>query len=276
MNRTDLAVESEIGGLKTVKRGEFFDIFDVEIDEKTAKFVKKAVGRYVTLSGRDLDKFSEDFQNMVEEFAAEISTFLPKTGNILVIGLGNKNITPDALGSKAIKKILATRHLTQEYPRIFDDLRAVTVIETGVLAQTGIETTEIIEAICKKLQPSLVIVIDSLACNDIKRLGKTIQITNSGISPGSGVGNSRKEISAKTLGTQVLAIGVPTIVDVFTIVQNFTGVEIPQNPNLPTNMLVTPRDIDKLIQKSGELISKAINCALFPNFSYEEINNLMN
>jgi spore protease len=147
----------------------------------------------------------------------------------------------------------------------------VSVLATGVLGQTGMETAEIVNALIAKIKPNAVIVIDALACSDIKRLGTTIQLSDSGISPGSGVQNSRKELSSETLGIPVIAIGVPTVVDMHTIVQNLTGHAV--SKQMP-NMMVTSRDIDKLIERAAKLIANGINLALQPQMSYEDVESL--
>jgi spore protease len=151
-------------------------------------------------------------------------------------------------------------------------LRQVSVMASGVLGQTGIETAEIIEGLLEKLKPSCVIAVDALACSDISRLGTTIQLSDSGISPGSGVANKRKELSEATLGIPVIAAGVPTVVDMYTIVEGMTGrravTEVP-------NMMVTPRDVDRLIERSSALISMGINLALHPELSFEDVETIM-
>ena len=204
----------------------------------------------------------------------KLSQLVPK-GPALVIGLGNNDITPDALGPQAASRVLATRHLREELgseDEFLSGLRQVSVMASGVLGQTGIETAEIIEGLLEKLKPSCVIAVDALACSDISRLGTTIQLSDSGISPGSGVANKRKELSEATLGIPVIAAGVPTVVDMYTIVEGMTGrravTEVP-------NMMVTPRDVDRLIERSSALISMGINLALHPELSFEDVETIM-
>jgi spore protease len=257
MNRTDLAIESPVKGLQQKERGKHFSITEIVIDtDELGKTIGKSKGRYVTLETDVLNRFAEDYSYFEQELSEEIADFIPKDGLIFVIGLGNNDITPDSLGPKTVGKILATRHLNEK------SLRSVSILSTGVLAQTGIETAEIAEAICKKINPAAVIVIDALTCSDIARLGKTIQISDAGISPGSGVKASRKALNAHTLGVPVIAIGVPTVVDICTIVKSLTSSENFSQP--PENMLVTPRDIDLLIDNAAELIAAAVNSALNP------------
>jgi spore protease len=143
---------------------------------------------------------------------------------------------------------------------------------SGVLGQTGIETAELIEGLMEKINPSAIIAVDALACSDINRLGKTIQLSDSGISPGSGVQNKRRELSKDTLGVPVIAVGVPTVVDMHTIVHDYTGSKI--KDGMP-NMMVTPRDIDRLIERSAAMIAAGINMSLHPQMSFEDIESIM-
>ncbi|GHU52370.1 germination protease [Clostridia bacterium] len=277
-NRTDLAIENPIKGLQCLERGECFSITEIVIDtDELGAKIGKSKGRYVTLETKYSNRFEQNFEpnfeidyaETVEELSGEIKKFIPNEGLVFVVGLGNNDITPDSLGPKTANKIFATRHLKDENADFFENLRPVSVLSTGVLAQTGIETAEITEAICKKLSPSAVVIIDALVCSDISRLGKTIQISDAGIAPGSGVKNSRKQLNTKTLGTPVIAIGVPTVVDIHTIIKSYTDIE----PDME-NMMVTPRDIDKLIDKASDLLANALNHVFHPDFSIEEIKNL--
>lgn len=277
--RTDLAVES-VGenlrdGITRSRRGNAFRITEILIrnDQSGAEIGRKK-GRYITLEADGFDRISKDFQSMCIEFSKELAPFLPD-GNILVAGLGNSDITPDALGPKAVSQILATRHLKDELgneDEFLSGLRSVGVIAGGVLGQTGIETAELIHAVAEKIKPSCIIAIDALACSDISRLGKTIQLSDSGISPGSGVQNKRRELSEESLGIPVIAVGVPTVVDMHTIVTNYTKHKI--NSELP-NMMVTPRDVDKLIDRASSMLAFGINMALHPQLDFDEIEAIM-
>ena len=276
--RTDLAVES-IGnitdGITQVYRGKSFKVTDITIhNDHSGKQIGRKKGRYITLESEGFDRISKDFRNMCIEFASELSPLI-SDGSVLVAGLGNSDITPDALGPKSISQILATRHLKEELKDEDDfltGLRSVSTIAGGVLGQTGIETAELIHAVAKKTKPSCVIVIDALACSDINRLGKTIQFSDTGISPGSGVQNKRHELSQDSLGVPVIAVGVPTVVDMHTIVGNYT--RTPVNRSLP-NMMVTPRNIDRLIEKASTMLAAGINMALHPQLDFEEIEAIM-
>lgn len=277
--RTDLALEGinaekVSDGIVQKKRGKAFKITEIEISEdEYGERIGKKKGKYITLEGEELNRFADNYKEMVIEFANELKVLIPE-GQILVVGLGNNDITPDALGPQVAGHILATRHLRDELSSdetFLKSLRQVSVFASGVLGQTGIETAEIVNALSDKIKPVGVIVIDALACSDISRLGRTIQLSDSGISPGSGVQNRRRELSEKTLGVPVIAIGVPTVVDMHTIVEGLTGCTVKRE--LP-NMMVTPRDIDKLIERAALLIAGGINLALHPQLSFEDVEGL--
>lgn len=278
--RTDLAVESfseeELPrGVKRMKRGRAFNITEIIIsDDSCLKTLGKGKGRYITLETGSLSRFSDNYDEMTEEFAEELRELLPE-GEILVAGLGNNDITPDSLGPLVTSKVLATRHLRDELDSneesFLTSLRRVSTIAGGVLGQTGIETSEIIRALCREIKPAGVIAVDALACSDVSRLGTTIQLTDSGISPGSGVSNARRELSEKNLGIPVIAIGVPTVVDMYTIVRSFTGTE---PDNAMPNMIVTPRDIDRLIERASLLVAFGIDLALHNELSLSDVKSL--
>lgn len=280
MLRTDLAVEiieggENLKGVKLKKRGRTFAVTEIEVEnDDLREVIGKGRGHYVTIECGHLSRFSDDYEEMVSELAAELSAFIPE-GDALVVGLGNSDITPDALGPMTASRILATRHLREEISdneeNFLTSLRRVSVFSGGVLGQTGIETAELVDAICRKTVPSVIIAVDALACSDISRLGTTIQISDSGISPGSGVANARKELSPQLFGIPVIAVGVPTVADMFSIVRNFTNSE--PNDNLP-NMIVTPRDIDRLIERSAQLIAFAVNLALHPSLTFDDVRSL--
>ncbi|MEG0614453.1 MAG: GPR endopeptidase [Oscillospiraceae bacterium] len=277
--RTDLALErtkidTNLDGISQyVRDGIGCKITEIVIESPAAAArIGKGIGRYITLEVDDLSIPAEEFDGMVLSLSKEITELLSssKKGDVFVVGLGNRDITPDALGTAVAAKIIATRHLSAELPsgHELSSLRAVSALAPGVLGQTGIEAAEIAKAICESTNPAAVIIIDALACADISRLGRTIQLSDTGISPGSGVKNSRKELSKATLGVPVISIGVPTVVDTHTIIENLTGTP-PQN-DLP-NMMVSPRDIDKVIERAAKLVAFAINSALQPSFSLEDI-----
>ncbi len=280
--RTDLTLE-RIGdkpvserGVHSSVRGENFTITDITIDtDKAGEAIGKPAGKYLTLEAPALSRFSDRYKAMTEEFSRELAAFMPNEGCVLVAGLGNSAITPDALGPRCAGKILATRHLKTELQDgeadFLRSLRPVSVLQSGVLGQTGMETAEIISAICREIKPAAVIAIDALACAELSRLGTTIQMCDSGISPGSGVHNRRMELSEKTLGLPVIAVGVPTVVDLHTAARNLTGHSAAEGS---PNMMVTPRDIDRLIDHAAGMISTGINMALHKDMSFADAESL--
>ncbi|MBQ7646601.1 MAG: GPR endopeptidase, partial [Clostridia bacterium] len=195
------------------------------VDSNGEKAIGKPKGTYVTV---EVPPFTENSGMDDDALAAvkeELGRLLPENGTVLVVGLGNESITPDAFGPRTAGRVIATRHISGDFARSIglDGLRSVAVVSPGVLGNTGIESSEIIRGVADKTGPSCVICIDALASRSLARLGSTIQISDSGISPGSGVGNSRKELSEKTLGIPVISLGVPTVVDAATMVKDLTG-----------------------------------------------------
>lgn len=207
---------------------------------------------------------------------------------VLVVGLGNRSITPDALGPAVVDKTLVTRHI-QGSPFASGSLHSVCAVAPGVLGVTGIETTELIESLVRDLKPRAVLCIDALAARDFKRIGATIQISNTGIQPGSGVGNHRRPLTRESLGVDVIAAGIPTVIyaatlarDAFALLSDVHGredaLESLENDLRNTalgSLIVTPRDIDAIIKNSATLIASAINRALQPNLSDSEIAAMM-
>ncbi len=279
--RTDLALEQATAlapeeAIPITKRGKAFRISELHIADKAiSSRLGRGIGRYITLECDRLHHNSDDLHAQAEELAEEIRQLLPD-GDILAVGLGNADITPDALGPAVAGKILATRHLRRELQENDPDLeylrrlRPVSVLANGVLGQTGIEAAELAAALRDTVRPAAVIAIDALACSDLSRLGCTIQISDAGISPGSGVQNSRKALNSTTLGVPVIAIGVPTVVDMHTIVRHYADVH---SDGLP-NMMVTPRDIDQLIAHAARLIGYGINLALQPTMCFADVERI--
>lgn len=282
--RTDLACElktdlnKKTGGVsaKEEKFGEIIiNTITVE-NEIGERLLGKPKGTYYTFT---LPEFLEsETENItVKLICSRLKSLLPKnTGTVLVVGLGNRDITPDALGPFASKNVLATRHIKSELPAEsdFEDLKPVAVLAPGVLGKTGIETLEIIKGAVNTVKPSAIIVIDAFAARSADRLGKTVQLASSGICPGSGVGNSRKAVNKESLGVPVISIGVPTVVDALTLAHDAVGEsgDFPQNIS---EMFVTPREIDLIIERSAKIISESINSALQPAYSLEEIKDLI-
>ncbi len=280
MIRTDLALENVAMDslpeyVHIEHRGKAFSITEIIIDDDDAlETIGKGRGRYITLECDSLSRFSAEYSEMAEELAAELRKLIPD-GDILVAGLGNADITPDALGPQTVSRILATRHLRSELDYAEEEflcsLRPVSAFAGGVLGQTGIETAEVIRAISAEIKPSAIIAVDALACSDISRLGTTIQLTDTGISPGSGVANARHELSGSIMGIPVIAVGVPTVVDMHTIVRSLTDRDA--EPSMP-NMMVTPRDIDRLTERASQLLAFGINLALQPSLGFEDVRGL--
>ena len=292
--RTDLALESkerferdnvEIGG---VVIREFYDeerdiqTTWVKIEtEKGAKAMGKPQGTYITMEAPNMSVPDEDYHR---EISKELSKHLRKLASldkeksVLVVGLGNRDVTPDALGPNVIQNLHITRHVLREYGTLGmgeERAHAVSGIVPGVMAQTGMETLEIIQGVVAEVKPDVVIAIDALAARSTKRLNRPIQITDTGINPGSGVGNHRDGLNADTLGIPVIGIGVPTVVDAATIVHDAMAhlletleeqeqkefLEEMISPHLHS-MFVTPKDVDETVKRLGYTISEGLNIAL--------------
>ncbi len=238
------------------------------------KKIGKPQGRYVTVEVAPFAKHAQFIDKSLDAVKEEIKRMLPEKGSVLVAGLGNSKITPDALGPKCASMIFATRHITGELLKEtgFEGLRSVSAFSTGVLGETGAEAGEMIKGIVEMLKPDTVITVDALAARDVSRLGTTIQMCNTGIVPGSGVGNARLEISERTIGVPVISIGVPTVVDAATLISDFAqGVNESDIPEQAENMMVTPREVDLMIERAAKLTSLAINCALQPGIAPEDM-----
>ncbi|MBQ5346922.1 MAG: GPR endopeptidase [Ruminococcus sp.] len=291
--RTDLAVEArelagaDVQGVEHYERKENgLDISRLYVKSHQASVkLKKEVGTYITI---DVPAMTDNFlssDERIETIANEIRRLLPVNGLVLVCGLGNIEITPDALGPKTVSRVLATRHIKGEIARStgLNTLRPVAVMSPGVTGQTGIETFEYIESIIRKVRPTAVVVVDALASRRLSRLGCTLQISDTGISPGAGVQNHRQKITYDTVGIPVIAVGVPTVVDAVTLVSDLLDVDDEKtsyrlNDMLsPDNrkMVVTPKEIDLLIDRASRLISLSLNVALHKNVDVNLIEALM-
>ena len=272
-NRTDLAVEcyeskekGTISGV-VVCSDKRMTTVTVTSDEGAAA-LGKPMGKYITLQVKSFVNDSDIFDGRLTEFARALRLLLPDNmQSVLVAGLGNKNITADALGPKTGRYILSTRHIVDDLRRTagLDGLFCVSSVETGVLGETGIESAEIIKGIVHQVKPSCVITVDALAASSMERLGTTVQFADSGIAPGSGVGNHRYEISQATVGVPVIAVGIPTVVS--TAVLNAEKTQ--------TEAFVTPREIDRIIEQGAKLIGMGINVCLHKNISDEELYALV-
>ena len=284
--RTDLALEArefvdekEEGVVVKEEEPDGIKISEIKIlNQKAAKKMNKPIGTYITAELAPLTDNLRDGDSKAEYIGKLIEPLLPKEGTILIAGIGNETITPDALGPKSADNILATRHITGELKRSLglSGLRSVAVLAPGVLGQTGIETGELIKSVVESIKPSAVIAIDALASRSLSRLGCTIQISDAGISPGSGVGNHRLSLNKETMGIPVIGIGVPTVVDAQTLALELIpeaklsyqqkGLVSPRGEQ----MIVTPREIDLLIERASRLVGMSLNCALHKGLSVED------
>lgn len=243
-----------------------------------AKALQKPPGSYVTLDYRPFQTITDRLEEEVEAAAEEIRSFLPEKGLVLCVGLGNADITPDTIGPLTAASILATRHIMGEVAKSagLEGLRPVAALSPGVLGQTGIETAEIIQGVCRELKPCAVIAVDALASRSVERLGCTVQISDTGITPGSGVQNARKALNKEALGVPVVAIGVPTVVDMATIAYDlWEGKEEGKISERGQTMMVTPREIDLIAEQASKLLAFSINRALQPQLTFEELSSLV-
>lgn len=246
--------------------------------ENGAKTMGRPQGIYITMEAPNLSVPDEDYHREISrELARHMKKLLPEKGELkaLVVGLGNREITPDSLGPDVISNLHITRHLIQEYGTLGMGetcVHSVSGLVPGVMAQTGMETMEIIRGVVEETKPDVVIAIDALAARSVKRLNRTIQLTDTGIQPGSGVGNHRNGLSETTLGVKVIGIGVPTVVDAATIVQDAMShlldaleeqekkefLEEMITPSLHS-MFMTPKDVDEAIKRLSYTISEGLN-----------------
>ena len=248
-----------------------------------ARAIGKPEGRYITIDLRPALSRQEALTGRAALcLCRELRALLPppSDGPALVVGLGNDAMTPDAVGAAALEHLLVTRHMVRSMPRQFGALTPVAALATGVLARTGVETLELIRGAADRLHPSVVIAIDALAARSRHRLCATVQLGDTGLIPGSGVGNHRSALNRETLGVPVLAVGVPTVVDAATLAADLleeSGLPEPDMEMLrsrPENLMVTPRDIDQQVRDLGKVIGYGINWAL-QDLEIEEINALL-
>lgn len=238
-----------------------------------AQALGKPVGNYITAEVPPFRRNAEITDALVEDIAAELRTLLPEQGTILVAGLGNADITPDALGPKFSSLVFATRHIEGELARStgLGALRPVVNLMPGVLGKTGMETQELLLGAVERVKPSAVITVDALAARRLSRLGCTVQMADTGVTPGSGVGNARKALNRDSLGVPVIAVGVPTVVDAATLVHDLTEEENEPLLREGEDMMITPREIDLVVERAARLLALSVNKALQPHLSCEEI-----
>lgn len=268
--RTDLAVEAkslwEKSAGQTTKlegvRARTYSVGGAELtqvdilDARGEKALGKPAGRYVTLElprGRDV-------RQPAQTLAGELRKLTGEAGGIMVVGLGNAAVTPDALGPLAVSRLFLTRHLIEHLPEQFGACRPLCAVCPGVLATTGIESAELVRGAVAHTKPACVVVIDALATGAPERLCRTVQLTDTGIVPGSGVGNRRSRFSKETLGVPVLALGAATVTDAAALC-----------PDADRQMIVTPRDIDEQVRYLAAVLGMAINLAVHRDLSYEEL-----
>ena len=293
--RTDLALEARelwqesaekttrLSGVKAAKtKLEGYPLTRVDIlDHRGEEALGKPQGSYLTI---DLTTFwqrkADFFERAVRAVGAQLKELLPAEGPALVIGLGNAAMTPDAVGPLAVDNILITRHLISAMPKQFAGFRPVAVFRTGVLGTTGVESAEAVRGLVAEVQPSLVIAIDALASRRVGRVCATVQLSDTGIVPGSGVGNHRAALNRETLGVPVFAIGIPTVVDAATLAadlleeRGIAEFDEKQLRHGKQNLMVTPRDIDQQVRDLAKVVGYGINWAL-QDLEIEEMNALL-
>ncbi|MCI9156221.1 MAG: GPR endopeptidase [Lawsonibacter sp.] len=249
------------------------------LDQRGEQALGKPPGNYVTLTLEGLASREEGiFRRSVQAVAAEMTELirgLPEDGLVLVAGLGNRAITPDAIGPKVHLNTLVTRHLVRQMPEHFGALRPVASVAAEVMGNTGMESGELVRAVCEKLRPACVVAVDALASRSLKRLCKTVQIADTGITPGSGVGNHRMGLTRDTLGVPVIALGVPTVVDGATLAADLLGTDDLPDLNQGRDLLVTPKDIDSQVDDLAKVIGYGVSMALQPGISLEELELLL-
>lgn len=306
--RTDLALErrdifkksnnlDEIDGIDADEKviDENIKVSKVKITNSNGeKAIGKPIGDYITIDIKNLKiADEEEIQKSAEVLSNELRQIIDKhiehKDDVLVAGLGNLHVTPDSLGPKVVSDIDITRHIIKYMPQYIDEnARPVSALSPGVLGTTGIETLEVLEGVIDKIKPKMLIVIDALASRSIERISSTIQIADTGIVPGAGVGNTRKELSQKTLGIPVIAIGIPTVVESAVLVNdcldlfieklqeeaksneylnnlkeqdNYEEIKEALNP-YDYNMIVTPKEIDELIKNMASIVARGINLSV--------------
>ena len=287
--RTDLAVEAhalwrESAGETTRLKGvaareeqvEGMTVTRVEIlDQEGARALGKPEGTYLTLDISPLWRREEDaFPRAVRAVAALLGPLLPEEGPVLAAGLGNQAMTPDALGPRSLDHLLVTRHLGEALPQ----LRPVAGLGAGVLGTTGMEVAEWVRGAAEQVRPAAVIVVDALAARDLERLCATVQIADTGLVPGSGVGNHRMALNRETLGVPVISVGVPTVVDAETIARDLLGEAgaVPKALNgRGRRFFVTPESIDQKIRDLSKVLGYGINLALQESLALEDLEALL-
>jgi spore protease len=302
--RTDLAMEAreiygeEIDGVESVSEGGEIPVSRVRITSREGEEkLGKAQGSYVTIeAAKMLERDSQYEKLLVETLSKEIRAVLPEMGRndvVMVVGLGNRDMTPDSLGPRSVQKVMVTRHIFEFMPEQIDErLRPVCAMTPGVLGITGIETQEMIKGAVEKIGPRAILVVDSLAARRTGNISTTVQISDAGISPGAGVGNKRKSINRQELGVPVIAIGVPMVSYAYTIavdamsslveelgisaqdgkIEEAAGKILAEGSG---EMVVTPKEIDVIVEDAARILGNGINLALHDSITLEEVMEFM-
>ena len=292
--RTDLALEAaqlwresagEAAELPWVESAEElregYPVTTVRIlDGRGEQALGKPAGTYITLELDGLARRESDaFGRAARALAAELAPLLPRDPRApaLVVGLGNRAITPDNIGPKAADHTMVTRHLVEQVPEHFGAFRPVAALAAGVLGTTGVESGQLVRAVAERIRPACVLCVDALAARSVRRVCRTVQVADTGITPGSGVGNAREALNAQTLGVPVIAIGVPTVVDAATLTRDVlaqAGREELEPHALweaGGGLIVTPRDIDTQVHDLAKVIGYGINLALHPGLTIQDV-----
>lgn len=248
-----------------------YAVTDMDLtDPQQARRLERPVGRYITVElAPYLQRRADFFAAGARCIAEEISPLLPPgEAPVLVVGLGNRSLTADAVGPQAMGYILVTRHMIQAMPEQFGVFASVAALGTGVLAETGLESSELIAAVVENLHPRCVLVLDALAARSRDKLCAVIQLTDTGLTPGSGVGNHRRAVTAETLGVPVLAMGLPTVIRA----EQLAGEDEPPEGE---PLFVTPRDIDQKVRELSRMMAYGVDLALQPQLTVEDITGLL-
>ena len=293
IRRTDLAMEAQelwresagettrLSGVEARDRErEGIPVTTVRIlDREGEQALGKPRGTYVTLTLEGVAGRAEGvFGRAIRAVAGELSRLLEEVdpqGLVLVAGLGNRAITPDAIGPKVHEQIFVTRHLVDQMPEHFGHLRPVASLAAEVLGTTGVESGEVVRAVCEKLRPACVIAVDALASRSLERLCRTVQLADTGITPGSGVGNHRVALDRDSLGVPVLALGVPTVVEGSTLAADLMGADELPDLGAGRDLLVTPKDIDSEVADLAKIVGYGISLALQPGMTVEDLELLL-
>ena len=292
--RTDLALEAaqlwresageaaQLPGVESAEGlREGYPVTTVRIlDGRGAQALGKPAGTYITLELDGLARRETDaFGRAARALAAELAPLLPRDPRApaLVVGLGNRAITPDNIGPKAADQTMVTRHLVERVPEHFGAFRPVAALAAGVLGTTGVESGQLVRAVAERIRPACVLCVDALAARSIRRVCRTVQVADTGITPGSGVGNAREALNAETLGVPVIAVGVPTVVDAATLTRDVLaqagrdGLEPDALGEAGGGLIVTPKDIDTQVHDLAKVIGYGINLALHPGLTIQDV-----